>query len=242
MSTTPSSSVVYTLREKRNKDPWFTDAFDVPKSSFATVDHTLHKARRALIAPYFSRARVQGLEPTIRAKLDRLVARLDEFALRGQPLRVDTAFSCLTVDIVTQYTNYRCFNYLDSPDFKPQWAETTKDLKECTVMARNVPLAFMFLACLPIGCIKAIYPKLVTVIKFRAAATKEIRDMHREMLDSEEKAELAGQEATLFQNLLRVEEEPEREERALHEFISVVTAGTDTTAHTHPYRDYVSRP
>ncbi|KAH0592342.1 hypothetical protein MHUMG1_09955 [Metarhizium humberi] len=224
---------VYALRGKRNKDPWFTSNFAVPKSSFGTLSHDVHRSRRSLMAPYFSKARVQRIESTILAKVDKLVRRLEEFVHSQQPLRLDPVFSCLLVDIVSEYTNYKCFNYLDSPDFQPIWADTTKDLSECAMMSRNLPGVFGILACLPRRLVKQIYPKLITVMDFRADCIKEVAHMFHNTSDSKEMAEVKiCQEPTLFHDLLKLESSPDAEERVLHEFISIITAGTETTSNT----------
>ncbi|KAF5120172.1 Cyrochrome P450 monooxygenase [Metarhizium anisopliae] len=224
---------VYALRGKRNKDPWFTSNFAVPKSSFGTLSHDVHRSRRSLMAPYFSKARVQRIESTILAKVDKLVRRLEEFVHSQQPLKLDPVFSCLLVDIVSEYTNYKCFNYLDSPDFQPIWADTTKDLSECAMMSRNLPGVFGILACLPRRLVKQIYPKLITVMNFRADCIKEVAHMFHNTSDSKEMADVKiCQEPTLFHDLLKLESSPDAEERVLHEFISIITAGTETTSNT----------
>jgi hypothetical protein len=50
---------------KRNKYQWFTKLFVTPDGAFGTVDHDMHRMRRAAMNPFFSKASVRRLQPLI---------------------------------------------------------------------------------------------------------------------------------------------------------------------------------
>nr|QTX15957.1 cytochrome P450 monooxygenase [Aspergillus westerdijkiae]QTX15966.1 cytochrome P450 monooxygenase [Aspergillus westerdijkiae]QTX15971.1 cytochrome P450 monooxygenase [Aspergillus westerdijkiae] len=227
---------LYSINGPRNKDSWFVESFDVAESAFATLDHRLHRPRRALIAPYFAKARVQRIQSLIQSKLQKLNTRLSEYARSGEPLKVDVAFNCFTADIITSYTSFRAFNYLDDPEMVPIWSETIKNLVEIGMIARHLPGFFPLLASMGMKWIKRVYPKLLPVIAFRMKCAQEVNFMW----ENEEEAKLdfeknrLSQEPALFQEMVaKAPDTPDvTEARVLHEYITIVAAGTETTAHT----------
>ncbi|KAL2010760.1 hypothetical protein VTN00DRAFT_6567 [Thermoascus crustaceus] len=83
-----------------NKDPESAAAYTVPRDSIATVDHDLHRVRRGMMSPYFSKRPVIGLEPVIHERIGRLSMRLEKSMHQGQVIDLDSAFAA---DIVTCY-------------------------------------------------------------------------------------------------------------------------------------------
>ena len=226
---------LYSTSAPRNKDPWFTTNFDVAESAFSTLDYRLHRPRRALIAPYFAKARVDRIQPLIQGKITKLMRQLDEYARAGKPLKVDVAYNCFTADVITGYTSYRPLGYLDTPDMVPIWSETVRNLVEIGMIARHLPGFFPLLASTGARCIQMIYPKLLSVIAFRVKCIQEVNFMwtHPETA-TKDAAQAECSEPALFPELVsRASTTPDiTEERVLHEFITIVAAGTETTAHT----------
>nr|UVI58156.1 cytochrome P450 monooxygenase [Aspergillus roseoglobulosus] len=228
--------ILYSINGSRNKDSWFVESFDVAQSAFATLDHRLHRPRRALIAPYFAKARVQRVQPLIHSKLQKLITRLNEYARSGKPLKVDIAFNCFTADVITSYTSFRGFDYLDDPQMVPIWSETVRNLVEIGMVARHLPGFFPLLASMGIKWIKRIYPKLLPVIAFRMKCTEEVKFMweNEEQAGKEFEKYKLSQEPALFKEMVaKAPNTPDiTEARVLHEYITIVAAGTETTAHT----------
>lgn len=70
---------------------------------FGTESHELHRSRRAVLTPYFSRRTVQKLEGLIREKTNILARSLSEHHRTGEIVNVRHAVTALTIDIVTEY-------------------------------------------------------------------------------------------------------------------------------------------
>lgn len=73
----------------------------VPGAMVTTADHDLHRKRRAPLAPYFSMQAIRRFDPVIRDKLEILSQRLEGYRRNGQIVDLDTAFTALTTDIVS---------------------------------------------------------------------------------------------------------------------------------------------
>lgn len=102
--------------------------FGVQTASIATESHELHRIRRSAIAPYFSRASVQKLEPGIQSQVDKLVSRLQSLKGSGRNVNLFYVYACLTADVICQYAFARSYGFLDDPDFSPQWHHTIMDI------------------------------------------------------------------------------------------------------------------
>lgn len=58
---------------------WVTKQFGIPKATFSTVEHELHRLRKQPLDPFFSKASIYRLEPVISATIDKLYRRIEEF-------------------------------------------------------------------------------------------------------------------------------------------------------------------
>lgn len=82
---------------------WGMKMFGLRTAFLATESHELHRIRRAAIAPYFSKAALQKLEPGVQGQVDKLVGRFEELKGSGRNVCLKNVFACLTGDIIGQY-------------------------------------------------------------------------------------------------------------------------------------------
>ena len=80
---------------------------------FATIEHDLHRVRRAALAPYFSVADVRRLQPAIQERVDVLLSRINGFRDTDEVLNASCMFAALTNGKVdnakmTEYNKLTC--------------------------------------------------------------------------------------------------------------------------------------
>lgn len=83
-------------QRKSDKYPFFTKFLGLDLCVFATVEHDLHRKRRAALLPYFSMASVRRLQPVIQERIDVLLRRMKDFRDTGHVLNASCMFSALT--------------------------------------------------------------------------------------------------------------------------------------------------
>lgn len=83
-------------KRKSDKYPFFTKFMGLDLCVFATVEHDLHRKRRAALLPYFSMASVRRLQPVIEERIGVLLRRLKEFRGTNEVLNASCMFSALT--------------------------------------------------------------------------------------------------------------------------------------------------
>ncbi len=86
---------------RTNKYEWAISGFGLTGASFSTVNHDLHRIRRGALAPFFSKASVVQLEPTVQAAIAKFVLRLKGLQGSGTPINLIDAYSALTNDVRT---------------------------------------------------------------------------------------------------------------------------------------------
>lgn len=153
---------------KRNKLAWSADMFIVPGSMLSTIDHDLHRKRRAPLAPYFSLSAIRRFDPVIRGKLEALSRRLDEYRRSGQPVNLDLAFTALTTDIITQYAFGRSDDLLKANDFNPEWLPLLREASEQSLLTKQMPWLMHTMRKIPLNWMVMLKPELTSFIRFQA--------------------------------------------------------------------------
>lgn len=198
-----------------------------PTSTATTVEHDIHRYRRAAINPFFAKRSVVRLEPKIQEKVNRLCERFAEFAKTGVPFRLDAAFSALTTDVITEYCYGHTYNYLDEPDFKLEWKKSMDTVFEGSAFRRATPWLTVLMQKFPDRFILSMAPQLGSLINFQ-------NDVKSEAVNAVELwKEKKGVEESIFSELLESNLLPPSEKNVPHlldEGTTLVAAGVETTA------------
>lgn len=108
---------LYRQEGRWNKDSWAYDAFGAPTSSICSVDHDLHKRRRAPLNPFFSKVNVASRQHIVQRLAGTLCRRLYEASRAGAAVNLSTAVSAFTRDVATEFILGKNHDNLGSEDF-----------------------------------------------------------------------------------------------------------------------------
>ncbi|RFU78097.1 cytochrome p450 [Trichoderma arundinaceum] len=100
-----------------DKYAWATNGFGAPGATIYTSDHYLHKARRSVVNPFFSKAKVAKRQDDLRRHIVKLCNRLSGFAKSKEIVNLGAAITALTRDIINDFIFYKAYNCLDHEDF-----------------------------------------------------------------------------------------------------------------------------
>lgn len=81
--------------KKRDKWEGFVVGAGAPRSTFATVSHDLHRQRRSVLNPFFSKRMIANNEGLIKDTVEHLCRRFKAYSDSGEVLRIDSAYSAL---------------------------------------------------------------------------------------------------------------------------------------------------
>lgn len=213
---------------KRNKDPVFVSSFASPFLVIATIDHDLHRARRSLLNPFFSKKAVTELSTVIQEKITRLSWHLERFYADETVSALHTVFVGLTRDTITHYLYGQDKGYLSDPDLTKRdfiWELMFEGTNSCHLF-RFLPSIPQLIKALPGRWMRLTRPKLAQVYAMQEQIAQQSRD--------------ASTVGSIYQALTDPSLPPEDRSlaRLRDESFILLVAGTETTASSLTFAVY----
>lgn len=241
---------VYVGSSTRRTDKWYWSVrgFTTGDAALSTLSHELHRQRRSAIAPFFSKAAVQRLEPTVQSVVDKLVLRLKALQGSGTFINLVNVFTALTADVIFQYSFDRSANLMERPDFAPDWHTVMKETSINFNVMKQFGWAEYMLIITPVWLIRILNPRAIVFLEmekvvapmyhvpFIGANTRSkalYRQVSRIQQDLKDGGKPTGQK-TIFYDVLTsdgVRPEDKTIKHLVNEARVIVIAGTVTTAH-----------
>lgn len=199
-------------------------------AEFGTVDHDLHRQRRAPVAKFFSRANVAKLETEIKEHVQALCDKLLRQAGKGA-FDAKTAYSCYTADVISGYAFGQSFDFLGGQEgWKPNFRDPSEAMLQTTHVLRFFPflknlewLAAWLVDYLPEDI--AIFVRAMQ-IDLPAQINKTRADVEAGLIQNDKRPTIFG--SLFLDDELRSKEKGTR--RLAAEGFAIVGAGTETTA------------
>lgn len=213
--------------KKVDGDLPFTRSTGVSKSMFAAVDHNLHQVRRNILANFFSKRSIIGIQPLIQDKIERLVVKLDEASRTGTVVNLTTLSAAFTADTISHYSYGVSLGCLDGKS-ENILTDATQAVLSFGHWLRFIPIRFSNAKKLHPRFVESVFPKAATVLKTH----RRISSLATEVLNGKDPK--ASSKETMFTSL--ADPELPAEERTLarleDEGFVVLAAGTETTAYS----------
>lgn len=171
---------IYTraLGSRREKYKTTLNVLQVPGSVLGTKDHDLHRARRAVLNPYFSMQNVRRLEPVIHQTLGNLLTRMEAWARMGVPAPMSVAYKATTKDIIHAYAFGEGEKCLEMEDLNAGFFEGV-----APVWVNHIGTYFYYfsvvMASMPPALIIKLLPRIANFVRFVQASANRNRDTSR---------------------------------------------------------------
>lgn len=165
---------------KRDRLQWSANMFLLPDAMISTVEHDLHRKRRAPMAVYFSSQAIRRFDPFIRSKLEIMHKKFEEYQKSGKVLNLNHAFTALTTDIITQYAYGVSHGFLEADDFNPEWFLLLKSSSEQSLLAKQMPWLVSGSRKIPLAWLRKIKPEFAQLMQFEKvqASARLFRHLH----------------------------------------------------------------
>lgn len=208
-------------------------------SVFDTLEHHKHRARREPWGPYFSKASVSKLHPLlIQPTIIKFIDRLTEIQTAGRNVNVDYAYSCLTADIISEYSFPQGYGLLDKrPEslFYRTHYDSLLALSKMSHVFSHFGWLFPILNHMPLSLVKSVSPAAYAVTKEQQVLLVHSRAIAAQ-LDSEKKIdhkETTGRPSMIeaFMTSRTLPPQDKLPERISKEAYVAIAAGTITSAH-----------
>ena len=103
--------------KRRDKYEREVRLFGFTLAAGATLEHDLHRRRRAAMTKMFSKESVRRLEPIMQRNLDILYTRLDQAQSSASELEVLPMFGAFTNDLISEYAYGESHEWLKAENF-----------------------------------------------------------------------------------------------------------------------------
>lgn len=242
---------------KTHRDKWHraNRANGSPGSLASAGPHALHRARRAAINPYFSRAAIAQLEAqSIRAKVELLCGRLREHASPsssaaagaeggGEVVDVGAAMTALTLDVISEYCYGDCYDCLRDPAFAPQWKRAMQGGFESTNVTKHFIWLLRLMNSLPAWLAVKMNPDIAVFVEWKERLSAQARAIYAEQQQQaglekggieEGEKENQPRPKTIFHGIMQADLPPAEKtaDRLADEAFVLLVAGAETTART----------
>ncbi|KAI0109278.1 cytochrome P450 [Hypoxylon sp. NC0597] len=216
-----------------NKYDWTYDAHNSQLSTLASIDHNVHKRRRAAMNPFFSKASVVSRQSIIRGTTSKLCYRLNGFIdSKDSQVRLGAALGALTRDVATEFLLGKSPNNLDAEDFRAGVGDTLQESGAIWRIAKHIRWYGRMVRSIPLSVIKKIGDQgVITCLEFledMKRTTASIRSAHTSgNIDLNSPPTIVS--AIIDSDLPEAEK---THERLADEIITVVGAAFETTAYS----------
>jgi cytochrome P450 len=141
--------------KRRDKYKIACNGFATPGAGLGTIEHDLHRTRRAALNPFFSKQSIRRLEPIIQEALGKVLDRLSQHAKTGSPVQMNLLYSALTSDVINNYAFGPSESSLERPDL---------EAGEGYHVACYFPFLPVMYAKLPLPIVKVMFPKVTVFV------------------------------------------------------------------------------
>jgi cytochrome P450 len=142
--------------------------FSAPGAIVSTPEHELHRQRKTVLNPFFSKRAVLKQAHAIQCQVDKISSRLaTEYAPSGKVLALGDLFSSYTADVVTKYAFDQTYNFLDAPDFLIPFTKSIEGFKKFAHHATQFPLLPRVLARLPDRILMTLQPGMLAALEYK---------------------------------------------------------------------------
>jgi cytochrome P450 len=196
----------------------------VSVTGFSTVNHELHRARKAPLSKFFSRQQMLKLEGEVHEFAQATIDKMLKSAGKGA-FDVKEAFNCFTADIISQYAFGEPMGFIAQEGWEPNFATWVKSFFKSAYMMRHNALGRKMAQVMPLMAdylgedIKSVMRQMNVVIpQYIQAALKNPENgrVFADLMESKSRPQGENMDMTLY--------------RLSGEGFNFLLAGTETTA------------
>jgi len=158
---------VYATHTAFYKDPSFYSRYGIDGALFAVISNEVHRQKRAILNPFFSRRAVLDQEDIVQAKAAKLCQRIERDSVRGLLTNVQIGFRAVSIDVITEYAfgADNCYNSLDAEDFGVWYNELGRTVAPMIYLFMLVPALQAPLQGMPFWLAKRVNPVVIGFMK-----------------------------------------------------------------------------
>ena len=155
---------------RRDKYPPFANMLGTKFGVFGTVDHDLHRARRAASNPFFSSRSVAASEYLIGKHLERLCKIFRQSFENKGVLELRAKFTAFTLDILCDFAFADCLDVQNDAVLSKKFDDSIVAIGIYAPYAKQFPWMIQGAMNLPIALVNFMFPALGRILELRNAS------------------------------------------------------------------------
>ncbi|PYH99944.1 cytochrome P450 [Aspergillus ellipticus CBS 707.79] len=188
---------IYFIGSRYGKDPSFYGAFGTKKATFTTPSPDIHRVKRTVLNPFFSRKKVLELEEIVQEKANKLVERMQEAFGSTGSIDLHYGFRAVSVDVITDYAFDNSYGFLDEQDFGVAFFDMIRGFGPAFWFFQQLPAVQDLALKMPFWLSKLTSSALTRMMLHHNGSRRQIAQV-KNAVDRGEK----GTRATIFHKLL----------------------------------------
>ncbi|KAL8722842.1 MAG: hypothetical protein Q9225_000729 [Loekoesia sp. 1 TL-2023] len=153
------------------------------QNAFGTIDHEIHRKRRAAISPFFSKNTVTSAEPMIYDNMGVLEKRLKQHLANGGVVELRKTYLAMTTDTLADHAFHKPLGLLESPEKANNWKRTIKAVAILTPLIKQFTWIIPVALKLPLRPLQMVVPDIARIVALRRVSSRSIalsKDMDKQ--------------------------------------------------------------
>ncbi|KAB8288832.1 hypothetical protein EYC80_010735 [Monilinia laxa] len=228
---------------QRDKWPPAASMAGTGLGTFGTVNHHVHRKRRAANSYFFSQKSINAAEPLLKERVEELCEIIHGGFLHKKIIELKLAFLAFSTDTVCQYVFAEPPRLQKNPEDAKQWHETIGAVSRLTPLIKQFPWLIPVAKKLPSAMVDFLLPTLGRLLRYHSQVHHKARSHIQKTSRPSEKGEFLQSEKSayiLFDAILDSSLPPHEKSagRLADEGFVVVVAGGETAARTMTFALY----
>ncbi|EED22467.1 flavonoid 3-hydroxylase, putative [Talaromyces stipitatus ATCC 10500] len=220
----------------RHKYPPAANLVGTPLGVFGTIDHHVHRIRKAPVASYFGRGSVIQSQSVLRSGVEELSDRFHQLYVSGDTINLRATLLAFATDLLAIYGFGGSLGISDSEEKVMEFMHTMNAVAVVTPFFKQFPDLLPWLFMLKPWMVKLIYPAVLPMLKLHRVRIPPNVWRWKDADMSEEKPEALTQyhPSDIFDGILNsnLPEHEKSVDRLSQDAFLAITAGSDPIART----------
>ena len=134
--------------------------------AFGTVEHHIHRKRRAANMPVLSMGAIRSAEDMIKAQVEKLCTRFQAYSKSGMPVELRTQFIAFTTDTIALHSLGQSLGLQDDENKAKDWNLTIRAVAKLTPLVKQFPWALETLKKIPVKIFRLISVDLARLLQY----------------------------------------------------------------------------
>ncbi|KAL9092331.1 MAG: hypothetical protein Q9165_004505 [Trypethelium subeluteriae] len=150
----------------RDKWPPAAKLVGTPLGIFGTVEHDVHRIRRAAVSNFFSKKSIAEIEPCVQKEANKLCDLMQRQFDRDGVAELRTDYFAYAADVISGHAFDEQLHLLDDEDAARKWRKTIGALAFLTPLVKQLPWLIPFALRLPVAFWNVMAPSLAHIMAF----------------------------------------------------------------------------